>query len=262
MKNIDIRLKDHNDPFSQGFCSFFMQNFAIFHDLDNGGYNGKDGLIRGEKIVISDNQKCDIGLMNVDTDICPPEAKIVFCNAKSDYGSNEFFFPYLQNARNESLQMDFFEERTKYEKKYHCIAIFNSHTHPIRSQIILRLNEVCDVVIVDGKIIKPQNEEFYGICDQWDIMKHSKFCICPPGHVNETYRFYEALRCHCIPLEFNSHCKRLEGFSGDYVVSASDLARIAELKYSEEELNRVQANIRRETLLRYLVGKISSHNIG
>jgi len=262
VKNIEFKLKDINDPFAQGFCSFFMQNFAIFHNLDLQDYCGKGDLVRGEKIVISDHQKCDIGLMNVDTDTVPPEAKIVFCNAKENYGPNEFYFPYLQNARNEALSMDFFEKNARYEKRYNCVAIFNSHTNQIRSDIMSEIQNVCDIVIVNGVNIKTQRQEFDGISDQWEIMKSSKFCLCPPGHVDETYRFYEALRCHCIPLEFNRKCHRLSNFSEKYIISEGSLNRISELEYSKEELSSVQNNIDREVLLGYLVEKISSYNIG
>jgi len=261
-KNVEFKLKNHNDPFAQGFCSFFMQNFAIFNNLDLEDYCGNGNLIRGEKIVVSDHQKCDIGLMNIDTDRSPPEAKIVFSNAKEEYGENEFFFPYLLNARNESLLIDVFEKRIKYNKKYHCIAIFNSHTNDIRKDIIENLTEVCDIVIVDGINIKTQDREINCIFDLWNLMRDSSFCLCPPGHTDETYRFYEALKCHCIPLEFNCKCKRLMDFSEKYIVSKEELEKIRYLEYSEEDLCCVQNNIEREFLLKYLVEKISSYNVG
>ena len=261
MKNIDFRLKNINCPFAQGFSSFLMQNFAIFNNLVLDDYNGDGSIVRRDRIVVSDHEECDIGLMNVDTDYIPPEAKVVFCNAKTTYESNEFFFPYLQNARNENLQMDIFEKKTHYEKKYHCVAIFNSHTHPLRKILVDRLMDLCDIVVIDGRELKTQGRDINHIHDQWNIMRDSEFCICPPGHVSETYRFYEALRCHCIPLELNKHCKRLQDFSDQYIIS-SDLDRITDLEYSEEELFRVQQNIDREILLSYLVGKISDHGIG
>jgi len=262
MKNIEFQLKDRNDPFVQGFCSFFVQNFAIYHNLDLADYGGDSNLVRGEKIVISDHQKCDIGLMNVDTDSVPPEAKVVFCNAKNKYRDNEVYFPYLQNAKNEHLQMDFFEKNVKYEKKYHCVAIMNSHTNGMRQEIIQHLSGVCDIVVIDYKNIKIQEMEINGNTDHWNLMRDSKFCICPPGHVNETYRFYEALRCHCIPLEFNSECKRLRNFSEKYIISKNNLGRIKNMEYSKEELSLVQDNVDREVLLRYLVEHISRYNIG
>ena len=262
MKNIEFKLKRQNDPFIQGFCSFFMQNFAIYNNLDLEDYGGKNGLVRGNKIVISDHQECDIGLMNVDVDSSPPPAKVVFCNAKKDYRSNEFFFPYLQNAQNESLLLDIFDKTAKYEKKYNCVAIFNSHTHRVRTEIKNKLSDICEVIIIDNINIKNQGKELNGNIDHWDLMRSSNFCICPPGHVNETYRFYEALKCHCIPIEFNSECKRLKSFSDKYVISYNDLQSINELEYSIEELLNAQENIDREKLLYYLVNKISSFGIG
>ena len=259
-KNIEFKLKDINDPFSQGFSSYFMQKFAVFHNLDLGDWSGDSNLVRGEKIVISDHKKCDIGLMNVDTDSVPPEAKMVFCNAKSDYRNNEFYFPYLQNARNESLIIDIFEKNVNYNKKYHCVAIFNSYTNGLRKKITNELINVCDVVIVDGKNIKGGN--LSSVNDHWNILRDSEFCICPPGHVNETYRFYEALKCHCIPLEFNNCCKRFENFSSKYIINENNLKEIMNIEYSKEEISRVQNNLDTEVLLKYLVGKISSYGIG
>jgi len=230
MKNITIHLKNHNDPFSLGFCSFLLQAHCVNTRFKR-------------KILVSDHEKCDIGLVNNDIDSSWVDASVVFSNAKPSYRKKEFFFPYLLNARNESLIADNFSCTISNKKKYNCVSIFNSHTNPIRKSMVPFLEEVCDVLIVDSIKIKVPSDlkESNPIIDSWEILRSSNFSFCPPGNISETYRFYESLKCRCIPIEFLERLSRIENISEKYGLNGNlkNIEKIKKMEYSENEVERL-----------------------
>lgn len=253
---IDYVLKDHFNPFVQGFVSFFKL-------LNENDYNFK------KNIKISDCEDCDIYILNMDMERKIFNSKIVFITAQKKYSSKEYFFPYLKNCWDRDADLLVDKKNGDYfslDKKYHCVAMFRTTTEYRKNLIknhLTKIKDVCDVVIIDNvkhKInIDPVDMPF--IEDMQYVMSKSKFCLCPPGFIPETYRFSEALKNNCIPLEFGDFCNRIENFSLKYFINIDKLEKVLDLEFYYNDLYRVKKNIEINSLKRYVCGILREHDI-
>lgn len=248
MTDIEIRLMSGHDPLTIGFLRMF---YSILPEIGN--------KLKKQKIIISNDEDCDIFINNVDLRNKAAKASIVFMNDAAEckrYYENAYYFPYINNAYFDNILL---RDRFLYsnvEKKFKCAAIFNT-TGYHRDKLVKYLPNFCDIIIIDGNVIKSEiavdniREETYKIFYQ------SEFVVCPPGCVLETYRYTEALVCNAIPLESKGFSPlRFYQHPEKYSLDVDNIDKITFdnlPNYNLEDLENMQKYYKEDFLKSYLI---------
>ena len=93
----------------------------------------------------------------------------------------------LDFCRDKFTEDSYFVNTTKHKGLSESWTVLGSYDHTFDPK-------------VDFKAPKYMENKNYFDKSYYQVMKRSKFCLCPAGDLMWSMRFYEALLCKCIPI--------------------------------------------------------------
>lgn len=111
-----------------------------------------------------------------------------------------YFFPMGRDFR--SIEQFELKSNTNSKREILCYCNYSLNTHPVRTTIYHCIKN-------KQFIMFEHMGNFLGYNISRDTffsrLQNSKFIICPRGNALDTFRFYDALYCGCIPIVVRSH---------------------------------------------------------
>jgi len=256
MKEIRLQLNQQSNPLAVGLFSFMTQQYREFCKT-----------IKSDVITIGDTCPCDISVRMPDIENKTYEhAKVIFisCMPKQIYTENMYSLPLLNNADFYPLYI----KRNIRNKTYKCASIHATHNtfcgKLIRKIIHNDIDKFSDLMIIDAKIVKSHDEDKtkHFKNDYFDFLDKSEFMLCSPGVMYDTYRYYEALMCNCIPLTlYMPSYKFVMDHPIEYTWTMESIKNYVLPKYDLNVLQTLQKQISPYWLITYISDIVNKHCI-
>jgi hypothetical protein len=130
--------------------------------------------------------------------LCIPKNVIRIYANNIDYPHPKIHFFPMGRDRRSIPQFSF----TPSERKPTlCYCNFSVDTHPVREKIYNSLKDKPFIKFEHmGPFLAYEHSEHLSRDNFFQNLCSSKFAICPRGNALDTFRFYDALYCGCIPI--------------------------------------------------------------